>query len=487
MKLENLLANLDYQLLKGSLDKEINDIKYNSKEVKPNDLYIAIDGYKSDGHDYIPEAISNKASVIIVSKILDIYGDVTIIKVADTRLALALISKNYFKKPDESLTLIGVTGTTGKTTTTHMIKEILTTSNIKTGLIGSIGITYNDTFIPTKNTTPESYEIYKSLNAMQQNGITHVVIEASSQAFKLHRLYGLTFAIGVLTNATSDHISPTEHENQTEYLACKNKLFLNSKEIVINNDSMYLDKILANVTSPITTYSIDNASDLQAINLNLINDDIVLGSIFSTKGLQNTTFKLNIPGTFNIYNALSAITTCLKLGIDVDIIKNALLKVKVRGRMEPALITKDYKVIIDYAHTEDGLNALVNTLSAYKPKRLISIFGGGGNRAKDRRYHLGEIIGANSDLCILTMDNPRFEEISAINNDIKVGLNKVNAKYIEINDRKNAIIYALDNAKKGDVILLIGKGHETYQDIKGTKYPFSELTILNNYQKEHNL
>ncbi len=483
MKLEKVLKNLSYVILNGSLDQEINDIKYDSRLVTKNDIYVCLKGYNADGHEYIPEAVSKGASVIVVSKMVNIHGNVTVIKVDDTRVALAYMSLNYFDNPASKLVTIGVTGTTGKTTTTHMIREMLLKNNIKCGLIGSIGIKYNDKVLHTNNTTPESYEVAKSFKEMVDAGITHVVMETSSQAFKLNRLAGITFDIGVLTNLTTDHIGPGEHESHEEYVACKNKLFLNSKMVISNNDSEYLDEVLKGVSVPIYTYAIKNSADLKVSDVKLINDSDFFGSEFTTTGLVNDTFRTTMPGEFNVYNALCAIMVCHKLGIDSAKLKDALTTVKVRGRMETALVTPKYKVLIDYAHTEDGMKELVKTLRAYNPKRLVSIFGGGGNRPKERRYNLGEIIGGASDLCIITMDNPRFEEISSINNDIKVGLDKVNAKYIEIPDRADAIKYACNNALEGDLILLVGKGHEEYQDIKGTKYYFNELDVINEIKK----
>ena len=482
-KLKDVLNGVSYTVLAGTDDLEINDIKYDSRKVEKNDIYIALKGYTTDGHEYIPEAISRGAKVIIVSKILNIIGDVTVIKVDDSRIALAYMSANYFDNPATKLTIIGVTGTTGKTTTTHMIREILLKSGIKCGLIGSIGIKYNDQIIHTDNTTPESYETHKYFREMLDHGITHVVMEASSQAFKLNRLAGITFDLGILTNVTTDHIGPGEHESQEEYVACKNKLFLNSKEVISNNDSLYLKEVLNGVEVPITTYAIDDEANLKVTDIKLINDSDFFGSEFTTKGLINDTFRTCIPGEFNVYNSLCALLVCLKLGVDISQAKEALLTVKVRGRMEIALVTKKFKVLIDYAHTEDGMKNLVKTLRDYKPKRLVSVFGGGGNRPKERRYNLGEIIGGASDLCIITEDNPRFEEISSINKDIKVGLDKVGAKYIEIPNRAAAIKYACENAIEGDLILLVGKGHEEYQDIKGVKYYFNELDVIDEIKK----
>lgn len=487
MKLNDILKNISYTLLKGNLDIEINDIKYDSRKVNKGDIYVALIGFNSDGHEFINDAIKNGANTIVISRIMDIKEDVNIIKVDDTRIALAYMSKSYFNNPDEELTMIGVTGTTGKTTTTHMIKDMLNNMGVKCGLIGSIGIKYNDKIIHTDNTTPESYEIFKNLREMANAGITHVTMECSSQAFKLNRLAGIIFDLGVLTNITTDHIGPGEHESWEEYVSCKNKLFLNSKKVVSNNDSLHTDKILKGVNVPILTYGIKNKADIKVDKINLINDANFFGSEFTTSGLINDTFKTSIPGEFNVYNSLCALAVVSALNLDTSKTKEALLNVKVRGRMETALVTSKFKVLIDYAHTEDGMKELVKTLRAYNPKRLVSVFGGGGNRPKERRYNLGEIIGGSSDLCIITEDNPRFEDISSINADIKVGLDKVNAKYIEIENRKDAIEYAIENAEDGDLILLVGKGHEEYQDVKGVKHHFSELEVIEEIKNKMNL
>lgn len=484
MELKSVLNGIDYTLLRGNENVEIKNIKYDSREVEEGDIFVALNGYFVDGHDFIPEAIAKKARAIIISKMLNIHGDVTVIKVNDTRVALALMSKNYFGNPLSKLTLIGVTGTTGKTTTTHMIRSLLLQSGIEAGLIGSIGAKFKDKVLHTKNTTPESYEIYKFLKEMSKSGVTHVVMETSSQGFKMNRLAGITFDIGILTNITSDHIGPGEHENHEEYVSCKRELFLNSKQIIVNNDSLYLEEVLKDVKAPITRYGIEHAADLNATDIHNINDEKFFGTEFTTFGLLNDTFRTCIPGYFNIYNSLASLLVGEKLGLNIETMKSALANVSVRGRMETALVTPKLKVVIDYAHTEDSMRKLVETLKEYNPKRLVSIFGSGGNRPKERRYKIGEIIGGISDFSIVTIDNPRFEEISTINEDIKVGLNKANAKYIEISDRAEAIRYAIKNAQDGDLILLVGKGHEEYQDIKGIKYYFNELDIINEFIKK---
>lgn len=247
---------------------------------------------------------------------------------------------------------------------------------------------------------------------------------------------------------------------------------------------MYLKEVLQNVEVPIKTYALNNNADLTASNIKLLNNEDFFGTEFTTNGLINTTFRISIPGDFNVYNCLCALAVCNEFNINIEKSQEALLNVRVRGRMETALVTPKFKVLIDYAHTEDGMQSLVKTLKSYNPKRLVSIFGGGGNRPKERRYNLGEIIGGSSDLCIITMDNPRLEDIASINKDIKVGLDKVKAKYIEIEDRRDAIKYACANALEGDLILLVGKGHEEYQDVKGQKVYFNELEVLEEIKKD---
>jgi len=366
MNLKELLNKVSYNLLNGDLDIKINDIKYDSRKVKPNDMYIALVGFHSDGHDYIEEAINNGATVIITSKIINCPKNITVIKVDDTRLALAYISKNYFHSPDKELKIIGVTGTAGKTTTTHMIREILLNSGINCGLIGSNGTKYNDKIIPTCNTTPESYEIFKSFREMANSSVKCVAMEASSQAFKLNRLAGIIFDIGVLTNITTDHIGPGEHDSQEDYVNCKKKLFLNSKEVIINNDSQYLNEITKVISVPITTYALNNDADIKVTNSNFVNEADFLGSSFNVAGIINDSFKISIPGEFNIYNALCAITVCSKLNVNINKLKEALLNIKVRGRMELVLSNAKFKVLIDYAHTSDEMDGLVKTLKMWR-------------------------------------------------------------------------------------------------------------------------
>lgn len=484
-KLSDILKNVEYTLIKGRLDCEIKDIKDNSKKVEEGDLFIALVGTAADSHNFIPDAISKGAKAIVIERDIEIKEDVTVIKVNSSRKALAPMAIEYFNEPAKKLTTIGITGTCGKTSTSYIIKSMLEEFGFKVGLIGTICAMIGDIKIETHNTTPNSYEIQKLFSEMVKQGCKYVVMEVSSQGLKMDRVAGIEFDYGVFTNLSIDHIGPNEHESFEEYLYCKSLLFKQCKVGIINSDSDKWERVTKGHTCQIIKYGLNsNDADMKASDINFVMEDKFLGVDFSVSGKINARFRLDIPGRFSVYNALCAITVAYELGIDVESMKNALEKVKVLGRMELVSSSDKYKLIIDYAHNRDEMDNLMDTISEYKPQRLVCIFGGGGNRAKSRRYDMGEVAGKWADLTILTEDNPRFEDIESINNDIIVGLNKYNGKHIFIKDRKDAIKYAMKNAQKGDIILLIGKGHENYQDIKGVKYPWDEKKAVKEAEEE---
>lgn len=484
-KLSDILKNVEYTLIKGNIDCEIKDIKDNSKNVEEGDLFIALVGTTADSHNFIPDAIKKGAKVIVIEKDVEIQEDVTVIKVNSSRKALAPMAVQYFDEPAKKLTTIGITGTCGKTSTSYIIKSMLEEFGFKVGLIGTICAMIGDKKIETHNTTPNSYEIQKLFSEMVEQGCKYAVMEVSSQGLKMDRVAGITFDYGVFTNLSIDHIGPNEHESFEEYLYCKSLLFKQCKVGIINSDSDKWEKVTKGHACEIIKYGLNNESaDIKASDINFVMEDNFLGVDFSVSGKINDRFRLDIPGRFSVYNALCAITVAYELGIDTESMKKALEKVKVLGRMELVSSSDKYKLIIDYAHNRDEMDNLMDTISEYKPTRLVCIFGGGGNRAKSRRYDMGEVAGKWADLTILTEDNPRFEEIESINNDIIVGLNKYNGKYIFIKDRKDAIKYAMKNAQEGDIILLIGKGHENYQDIKGVKYPWDERKAVKEAEQE---
>lgn len=477
MKLRKICEEIEYTLLQGSLETEVRDIIYDSRKIAPETMFVCMVGAVTDGHKYIPDAVEKGASVIVLEKeeeTAQIPENITVLKVASARLALALMSAALFDHPARKLVTIGLTGTKGKTTTTYMIKKVLEMAGKKVGLIGTIGAMVGEEHLPSKNTTPESYELHRMFAAMVEAGCEYVVMEVSSQGLKLDRTAGILFDYGIFTNLSPDHIGPAEHASFEEYMECKSLLFRQCRIGIVNADDEHVDGILKGHTCEVKTFSAEREADLMASDIGFINEDGKLGMHFNVTGCMDCQAKVHIPGRFSVYNSMVTMLVCHLAGISDEAILEGLSKVQVKGRVEMLPVSKDYTLIIDYAHNEVSTRSVLTTLMEYHPKRLICVYGGGGNRSKLRRYDMGEVTGEMADLCVLTCDNPRDEEIRDINNDIKVGLARSNGKYIEIDDRKEAIAYCMKNAKPGDMIVLLGKGHEDYQEIKGVKYHFDE-------------
>lgn len=477
MKLSKICEEIEYTLLQGSFETEVRDIIYDSRKIAPETMFVCMVGAVTDGHKYIPDAVEKGASVIVLEReeeAAQIPENITVLKVASARLALALMSAALFDHPARKLVTIGLTGTKGKTTTTYMIKKVLEMAGKKVGLIGTIGAMVGEEHLPSKNTTPESYELHRMFAAMVEAGCEYVVMEVSSQGLKLDRTAGILFDYGIFTNLSPDHIGPAEHASFEEYMECKSLLFRQCKIGVVNADDEHVDGILKGHTCEVKTFSAEREADLMASDIGFINEDGKLGMHFNVTGCMDCQAKVHIPGRFSVYNSMVTMLVCHLAGISDEAILEGLSKVQVKGRVEMLPVSKDYTLIIDYAHNEVSTRSVLTTLMEYHPKRLICVYGGGGNRSKLRRYDMGEVTGEMADLCVLTCDNPRDEEIRDINNDIKVGLARSNGKYIEIDDRKEAIAYCMKNAKPGDMIVLLGKGHEDYQEIKGVKYHFDE-------------
>ena len=477
MKLRKICEEIEYTLLQGSLETEVRDIIYDSRKIAPETMFVCMVGAVTDGHKYIPDAIDKGASVIVLEReeeAAQIPENITVLKVASARLALALMSAALFDHPARKLVTIGLTGTKGKTTTTYMIKKVLEMAGKKVGLIGTIGAMIGEEHLPSKNTTPESYELHRMFAAMVEAGCEYVVMEVSSQGLKLDRTAGILFDYGIFTNLSPDHIGPAEHASFEEYMECKSLLFRQCRIGIVNADDEHVDGILKGHTCEVKTFSAQKEADLMASDIGFINEDGKLGMHFKVSGCMDCQAKVHIPGRFSVYNSMVTMLVCHLAGISDEAILEGLSKVQVKGRVEMLPVSKDYTLIIDYAHNEVSTRSVLTTLMEYHPKRLICVYGGGGNRSKLRRYDMGEVTGEMADLCVLTCDNPRDEEIRDINNDIKVGLARSNGKYIEIDDRKEAIAYCMKNAKPGDMIVLLGKGHEDYQEIKGVKYHFDE-------------
>lgn len=484
MRLSKLIENLNIIKFVGNLNLEISDIVYDSRKVTKNSIFVCLKGHVLDGHEYIEDALK-KGAVAIVSENDIKISTGTLIVVENTRKFLAEVSANFFGHPATKLKVIGLTGTKGKTTTSFMIKNILEQSGEKVGLIGTLGVVLSDKIIKTNNTTPESYDVQKHLKYMVDNGYSYCIIEASSIGLRDHRISGFIFDVGVFTNFSHDHIGDGEHDSIQEYLECKSILFKNCKLGIFNIDDNNFNFISKNSNCLVKTFGINSAGDYYASSTKLVNYRGSIGVKFDVLGdvCLNDVY-IPIPGKFNIYNALAAIAVCNHFNVSSDNILNGLRTVYVKGRVEPVNVSDKFALFIDYAHNALSMENVLKTLREYNPKRLVTLFGAGGNRPKIRRYEMGEISGKYSDLSIITSDNPRFEEPLDIIEDIKIGINKTNGKYVVIPDRKEAIKYCIENAQDGDIIVLAGKGHEDYQEIKGIKYPMDERIIISEILKE---
>ncbi len=485
MKLTKLLERLDYEVLQGSDDIEITEFTNDSrKEMHEGSAFICIKGAVFDGHDYVADMAAKGASAVIVERDVEAPEGVTVIKVADTRYAQALASAAYFGYPADELKVIGITGTKGKTTTTYMVKSILEGVGHKVGLIGTIESIIGDEVIPSKNTTPESFTIHEYFRKMVDAGCDCVVMEVSSQGLMLHRTAGIPFEIGIFTNLGEDHIGPNEHADFEDYKRCKGLLFKQCKLGIANVDDAHFADVFKEATCKVETFGFSEKADLRATDVKLVSTPGHLGVAYKVSGLMDFDVNIDIPGTFSVYNSLTAIAVCRHFDVPVEKITTALKVAKVKGRIEMVKVSEDFTLMIDYAHNAMSLESLLTTLKEYNPKRLVCLFGCGGNRSKARRYEMGEVSGNLADLTIITSDNPRFEEPQDIINDIKIGIGKTTGKYVEIIDRKEAIRYAIDEAQVGDVIVLAGKGHEDYQEIKGVKYDMDERVLIAEVVKE---
>lgn len=481
---KDLLKGLRYDCIRGVDTTEVTEVVTDSRKVTPGCLFICITGYQTDGHEFAAEVVNKGAAVLVVEKEVALLADseVTVIRVEDTRYAMAYLSAAYFGHPADRLKVIGITGTKGKTTTTYLIRSILEQAGYKVGLIGTIETIIGDKHIPANNTTPESFLLQKYFHEMEEEGCEIVVMEVASQGLKLHRTQGFTFELGIFTNLEPDHIGPNEHESFEEYRYCKSLLFKQCRHGIVNADDENVSELLMDHTCTVETYGFSPSADLYAGDLRLVKKPGELGIDFlvksSREGFEEFRAEVPTPGRFSVYNALTAIAVCRHFDVAVPQLQKALLGVHVRGRIEMVPVSDAFTLLIDYAHNAMSLKSLLTTLREYEPARLVCLFGCGGNRSKIRRYEMGEVSGTYADLTIITSDNPRYEEPQAIIEDIKEGIGKTDGDYIEICDRKEAIAYAIKNGQPGDIIVLAGKGHEDYQEIKGVKYPMDERNLI---------
>ena len=478
--LKELLSELTFTCERGNLEKEVTAVVYDSRKIIEGCLFVCIKGANFDGHQAAAEAVEKKAAAIIVSQEVELpkQSETTLIRVEDTRYDLAFVSAAWFDHPAKKLTTIGITGTKGKTTTTYLLKSILENAGRKVGLVGTIEIIIGDTHIHAVNTTPESYLLQEYFAKMVESGCDTVVMEVSSQALMLHRTQGFVFDFGIFTNLEPDHIGPNEHKDFDDYLRCKSLLLKQCKVGIVNRDDEHFEKIIEGHTCSLETYGFSPEADLRAEDAKLVGGKGYLGISYHLKGLLDFHVEIDIPGKFSIYNSLTAIAICRHFKVSEENILKALKVAKVKGRIEMVKVSDDFTLMIDYAHNAMALESLLTTLKEYHPHRLVCLFGCGGNRSKLRRYEMGEVSGKLADLTIITSDNPRDEEPQAIIDDIKIGMAKTDGKYVEIPDRKEAIAYAIHHGEPGDIIVLAGKGHEDYQEIKGKKYPMDERVLI---------
>ena len=484
MKLKKLLNRLTYEVKQGTDEIEINDLIYDSRKVGKGCVFVCITGAVFDGHEFAAEAKKRGAAAVVVEKDVLVPDNITVIRVTDTRYALALMSAEWFGNPAEEMKLIGITGTKGKTTTTYMIKSILEGVGHKVGLIGTIEAIIGDEHYPAANTTPESYTIHEYFRKMADAGCEYVVMEVSSQGLMLHRTAGILFEIGIFTNLGEDHIGPNEHKDFADYVRCKGLLFQQCRLGIANVDDEHFTDVMENHTCELETFGFSKEADLQAKDVRLVSSPGYLGVAYEVSGKADFQVEIDIPGKFSVYNSLTAIAVCLHYGVPVEKIVKALKSARVKGRIEMVKVSDDFTLMIDYAHNAMSLESLLVTLKEYNPERLVCLFGCGGNRSKARRYEMGEVSGRYADLTIITSDNPRYEEPQDIIDDIKEGIAKTDGEYVEICDRREAIAYAIDHGRKGDVIVLAGKGHEDYQEIRGKKYPMDERVLIQDILRE---
>lgn len=489
MLLNDLLEVTGCIRVSNLIKTEITDISFDSRSTKKDHLFIAVDGSDDDGHKYIHKAVQNGAAAVAVTKDYEVYVNeypsVSIIEIDDSRMFLAKASSYFFNYPADYLSLIGITGTKGKSTISYMIRNIFEKAGIGCAVIGTVGVVYNGKEIATSQTTPSSYELNKIFSLIHRDNISNCVMEVSSIALKMNRVYGLRYDIGMYTNLTQAHITNREHPDFEDYYNSKKKIFEASKNIIVNCDDKYVKKAVEQFKKSdkfdsnrhlIYMIGIDEEADITAKNISYENDS----SSFLYCGLgHEIDITIDMPGRFNIYNSLFAVTACLLKDIDIEYIQQGLMDVVVKGRCEKVETGRDFTIMIDYAHTPDSLEKLLIAVRETKTTgRIVCLFGCGGDRDNSMRPMMGKIAGLHADFSIITSDNSRTEKPDDIITMIEEGIKKTDGRYICITDRTQAISYAIHNAKKDDLIILAGKGHETYLDVMGEKSHYDEREIV---------
>ncbi len=474
MVLQELLTELPYQVVAGDAGVSVTDLVYDSRRVTPGCLFICISGSSVDAHDFLPQVAAGGAAAVIVEKDVPVPAGVTVIRVESTRRALALVSAAWFGHPARRLRTIGITGTKGKTTTAHMIRAILIRAGYKVGMMGTNGIFIGEERIPSLNTTPESYLVQKYMKEMADAGCDYLVMEVSSQGLMMDRVAGFTFDLGLFTNISPDHIGPNEHASFEEYLYWKKQLLARCRLCAVNRDDEHFEQITEGAACEVRTYSMERPADVSAGDVRYIREGAMLGTAFTCHGKREREIRVNLPGRFNAVNALSAVAVLEGEPIPDEAFTWALEHTFVKGRMELVCASHELTVIVDYAHNAVSMQSLLETLREYDPGRLVCVFGCGGNRSKLRRFEMGEIGGRMADLSIITADNSRWEKVEDILADIETGMHKTTGVYEKIPDRRTAIRHAISEAREGDMVVIIGKGHEDYQEVEGVRTHFSD-------------
>ncbi len=480
MRLETLLEGVP--VLEASVDMglEITGVSYDSRQVRPGDLFVAMTGFAADGHRFIPQALEAGAAAVLCQNPPEGEG-IPYVRTEDSRRALAAAGANFFGHPAEAMTMVGITGTNGKTTTTYLLKAILEARGEKVGLIGTNQNMIGQEVLPTERTTPESFELQKLFARMREAGCTHVVMEVSSHALALDRVYGVPYAVGVFTNLTQDHLD--FHKTMEAYCDAKALLFQNCGVGVVNAADPWTPRLLKNKTCRVLTFSSSGEADLRAEDPVLAVDHVAFTAV--CKG-ERAPVRVNIPGHFMIDNALDVLGAALALGIPLGESAAVLAEVPhVKGRVEVVPTPgKDYTVLIDYAHSPDSLENVLSTVKGFAKGRTVALFGCGGDRDRAKRPIMGRVAAAAADFVIVTTDNPRTERPMDIIAGILPGVEGSGTPYEVIEDRVEAIRWALDHAEPGDVIVLCGKGHETYQEVGHEKRHMDEREIVAEYLRK---
>lgn len=474
MLLSEIFRNVEYTCTDFT-DCEIGDIVYSSRNAGEGKIFVALTGAFSDGHDYAHSAYLAGSRVFLLEKKVDLPADAVCIYVNNSRAVLSQISANFFSHPDKEIDVIGVTGTKGKTTVTHMLATCLNECGIKSGVIGTVGAYYDGNHIPTVNTTPESYEIHRILRIMADAGCKTCCIEVSSIGLKTHRVDDVHFSTAVFTNLSPDHIGGAEHDSFEEYSFWKKQLFKKCDTAIFNKDDLFSEEIINEISCPVKKFSVEGEADFSAGGIHNLRTESFFGVGFDcTTPEGEFEAKIAMPGFYSVYNALAAVAVCKQYGIENEKIAAALENARVKGRNELMSVPSDFAVIIDYAHNGQSFNSVIDTVKAYPHGKIICVYGSVGDRAQLRRQEMGLVCGKKADLSIITTDDPNFEDPEMIAREIASFVEKEGGKYKIIVDRKEAVHYALSIAEKDDIVLILGKGHETIQKIKGEKVHYSD-------------